>query len=503
MIAKAKRGSSLNRAVPLTIINQHKVRFSIFGLIGGTVLVLGMASMYFQVSVLGINAQLAFFITGVFSIELSFYLNWHMTWRDSKATFWPSFWRFNITRFATVPLSQGLYALLLWGGVQYLWAVVINVAVFTLVNYVLGFWAYRKRQGKSTQMVPHEGQLPAWPAAASVVVPVKNSQKTIRKVVESLLIQDYPGKFEIILVGDVDDPTWQSVRDYINSGRVKVVEIQVDSPGRDTGSKRNAGFLVATGEILCSTDSDTVLPKNWISTGGRFIAAGWVCVSGPLQSVDSSFWGFYIDRNEFASKTPRIKVQYDVTQGNFGLRRKPPVTGNTIFTRKAFELAGLFDESFVHHYDDYEFFYRMARAGCAITCVPELLAGISHRSNFRGLLSEYVLSGRGCAQFIRKHPESHFAHARLVQLGIVCLAPTLLYRPLVALGAALVGTIFVSAASVKTTGQLKAAAFPPITLACGLLFTWGMLRGLIIDPFSRIKVSVVKSPQVLRRTGEI
>jgi glycosyltransferase involved in cell wall biosynthesis/putative flippase GtrA len=486
----------------LNIIEQHKVRFGIFGLIGGTVFLLGMAGMYLLVSVLGLNAQIAFFITGVFSIELSFFLNWLITWRDSQAPFWPSFWRFNITRFATVPLSQGFYALLLWGGVQYLWAVVINVAVFTLVNYVLGFWAYRKRQGESPQMIPHEGQLPARLAAASVVIPVKNSQQTIRKVVESLLVQDYPGKFEIILVGDVNDRTWPAVMDYINSGQVKVIEIEVNSPGRDTSSKRNAGFIAATGEILCSTDSDTVLPENWISTGGRFIADGWDCVSGPLQSVDDTFWGFYIDRNEFASKTPRIKVQYTVTQGNFGLRRKPPVTGNTIFTKRAFKLAGLFDESFVHHYDDYEFFYRMAKAGCAITCVPELLAGISHRSSFRGLLSEYVLSGRGCAHFIRKHPESHFAHARLVQLGIVCLAPALLYWPLMALGAALVGTIFLSAASVKTTGKLKAAVFPLITLACGLLFTWGMLRGLIIDPFTHKKVSVVQSPRILRRANE-
>src|SRR5215469_6598578 len=47
----------------------------------------------------------------------------------------------------------------------------------------------------------------------SVVIPVKHSQRTIRATVDCLLRQDYPALTEIIVVGDVGDPTWAALLD--------------------------------------------------------------------------------------------------------------------------------------------------------------------------------------------------------------------------------------------------------------------------------------------------
>jgi putative flippase GtrA len=132
-------------------VSHHYRTITVFSVIGGSVFLVGMAGMYLQVSVLGINPLLAFLIMSIFSIELSFVLNKWITWRDRQTGFWVSFRRFNASRFVTVPVSQGFYALLLWVGVNYLIAVVINTAVFTVVNYFFGhFWVFPSHDASPT-----------------------------------------------------------------------------------------------------------------------------------------------------------------------------------------------------------------------------------------------------------------------------------------------------------------------------------------------------------------
>jgi glycosyltransferase involved in cell wall biosynthesis len=140
----------------------------------------------------------------------------------------------------------------------------------------------------------------------SVVIPVKNSGRTIRRTVDSLLAQSYEGPIEILLVGDVGDRTWDAIRDHIDAGAVRIVETAIETGGRDSNHKRNLGLEAASGELLCLTDSDMVLPEHWVRTGVALLA-GWPCVAGPMASVSDDFWGTYVDGNPFAPKTPRMQ----------------------------------------------------------------------------------------------------------------------------------------------------------------------------------------------------
>jgi len=84
----------------------------------------------------------------------------------------------------------------------------------------------------------------------SVVIPVKDSQRTIGEAVRSLLEQSYGSEnLEIILVGDPGDPTFGPLAAEIASGQVLAVEVAVDSPGRDANAKRNVGLARATGDV--------------------------------------------------------------------------------------------------------------------------------------------------------------------------------------------------------------------------------------------------------------
>src|SRR5262249_2409027 len=113
-----------------------------FGLIGGFVFVVGFVVLFAAVQFLHLNAYLAYFIQAIVSIELNFFLNHFITWRDrgtsSFRSMGTSWLKFHVTRIFTVALNQGFYSLLVVLGVQYLLANVIGTIVFTIVNYLVG-----------------------------------------------------------------------------------------------------------------------------------------------------------------------------------------------------------------------------------------------------------------------------------------------------------------------------------------------------------------------------
>lgn len=329
--------------------------------------------------------------------------------------------------------------------------------------------------------------------SVTVVVPVKDSGRTIAGVVRSLLAQDYPGPVELLLVGDVCDRTWEPIGDLIGEGAVRVMEVEVATGGRDANFKRNAGLAAATGELLALTDSDMLLPPDWLSTGVSLLAE-YPCVAGPMKSVSDDFWGRYVDRNPFAGKTPRMAEDY-VTNGNaFDGACKPPVTANVLFTRELYETVGGLDASFVHSYEDYEWFQRVVDAGFSVLCTDGLRALHHHRQGLRQLVREYHRSGRGCAMFVRKHPHSSFARNRLGNLALLLTALALAFGETVVLALdgggvtgllvplqvalALGGAAVLSLACARRVGDVAALAFPLATLLLGVSFSTGLLRGL-------------------------
>lgn len=328
----------------------------------------------------------------------------------------------------------------------------------------------------------------------SVVVPVKNSQRTFRRTVGSLLDQDYPGHVEVILVGDRGDATWNALGPELPERRIRIIEVEIETGGRDSNFKRNAGLAAASGDVLCLTDSDMVLPPHWLSAGVALLEQ-YECVGGPMISLNDGFWGSYVDRNPFASKTPRMEVPYVVSGNTVGRRgHKLPITANVLFTRAVYARVGGLDANFVHSYEDYEFFQRVVDAGFEVLCTPALAALHYHRQSWRDLVREYHRSGRGCAQFVAKHPHSPFGRSRLRSLvAVVAGLVALIAQPFAYLaapgppGAVLAPLMLVAVAAaalalgvicVAKTRSIAAFGFPAVTLVLGLSFSAGLLRGM-------------------------
>lgn len=99
----------------------------------------------------------------------------------------------------------------------------------------------------------------------SIVVPFKNSKKTLRNLLESLLDQDFPKTdYEIVLVDDgSSDGSLETVSDLVKSSivRIKIVRL-LENKG--CFHARNKGIDASEGEIIAFIDSDEIADKMWL-----------------------------------------------------------------------------------------------------------------------------------------------------------------------------------------------------------------------------------------------
>jgi glycosyltransferase involved in cell wall biosynthesis len=92
----------------------------------------------------------------------------------------------------------------------------------------------------------------------SIVVPAYNEASYVGAALRSLQAQDYPGPYEIIVVdNNSTDGTGEIAASY---GVTVVKEME---PG--VCQARQRGTAEARGEIVVSTDADTVQPIDWLS----------------------------------------------------------------------------------------------------------------------------------------------------------------------------------------------------------------------------------------------
>ncbi|HEY5820974.1 MAG TPA: glycosyltransferase family A protein [Propionibacteriaceae bacterium] len=118
----------------------------------------------------------------------------------------------------------------------------------------------------------------------SIVVPAYNEAAYLGATLTSMQAQDFPGPYEIIVVdNDSSDDTGTVAASY----GVRVVR----ESERGVCAARQRGCEAARGEIIVSTDADTIYPPDWLSTiDGAFASEHTVAVAGPCRYEHSRRW---------------------------------------------------------------------------------------------------------------------------------------------------------------------------------------------------------------------
>ncbi len=130
----------------------------------------------------------------------------------------------------------------------------------------------------------------------SVIIPARDEEKNIGRLLNALLEQDYPAsQVEVIVVDDHStDSTAAIVQQY---ARVKLISLKEDGINSYKKKAIENGIAAATGDLIVTTDADCLPPPQWLrliatfkeEKGSVFIAAPVVidCNNSLLQTFQS------------------------------------------------------------------------------------------------------------------------------------------------------------------------------------------------------------------------
>ena len=180
----------------------------------------------------------------------------------------------------------------------------------------------------------------------SVVIPSFNEEERIEKCLTSLTKQNFPrDEYEIIVVdGGSKDRTREIAEKYAD-----IVFIQT-SP--KVGGARNDGALRARGEIIATTDADTILPPDWLGRIKQgFLDPDIVMLYGPVKPIEATIKNrlYLFFANSFAH------AGYLTGTVLFTLGC------NSVFRAEPFKKVGMYRVSDAG--DDLEIAHRMRRIG--------------------------------------------------------------------------------------------------------------------------------------------
>jgi succinoglycan biosynthesis protein ExoA len=271
---------------------------------------------------------------------------------------------------------------------------------------------------------PHFGTPPA-PApcetdegdpSISVIVPVRNEARFIRRTLRELLQQDYdPKRFEVVVVdGDSTDETCAIVRSLqLEYANLKLLH----NPKRLSSAARNIGIRNSRGDLVVVVDGHCELnnPCYLRQLEKAFTSTGADCLGRPqpleVAGANRVQQAIAVARASWLGHHPASFI-YSSTE-----QFAPPQSIGVAYRRSVFERIGYFDESF-DACEDVEFNHRLDRAGMSCYFTPKIQVYYHPRGTLRGLFRQMMRYGSGRGRLLAKHP-STFSLGSMVPAAFV------------------------------------------------------------------------------------
>ena len=226
--------------------------------------------------------------------------------------------------------------------------------------------------------------------SVSIVIPCRNEEEYISRLLEDILSQNYPhNKMEIFVVdGMSNDGTREIVNRY--SDRHPFIHL-IDNEERTTPYALNKGINNAKNELVIRMDVHASYPDDYIyqlvSNGDELNAdnVGGVCVTMPAADT-------------LKAKAIALGISHPFGVGNsyFRIGSKKIREVDTVpfgcYKKEVFEQIGLFDEQLTRNQDD-EFNGRLVKNKGKIFLVPEIKILYYPRSSWKNLAKMYYQYG--------------------------------------------------------------------------------------------------------------
>jgi cellulose synthase/poly-beta-1,6-N-acetylglucosamine synthase-like glycosyltransferase len=255
----------------------------------------------------------------------------------------------------------------------------------------------------------------------SIIVPVRNAERTLEQTFEYLFKVQYPhDKLEIIIAdGGSSDSTVQVIKSWqVKYPFITLVEVpNCPSPG----FARNKAIVKAKGDYLLFTDGDCAPEPDWIeqlllpfskdeSIGG--VGGEIHTLRTDKENITESYCeqvGFLSVRGRFSIKEEGLMPKLtDFSPSQVSAHRAPFfATANVIFSKKAIEKAGAF---FWDHPtgEDVDFSIQIQKAGFKLYYAPKAIVNHMHRVDMKSFNKQWFGYGKGHSYLVEKHATSTF-----------------------------------------------------------------------------------------------
>ena len=213
----------------------------------------------------------------------------------------------------------------------------------------------------------------------SVVVTVRNEERTIGGLLESLSTQTRAPDEIVIADGGSTDRTLEFIDRWIQAGQsIRLLSC----PGANIAAGRNHAIEATTGDIIACTDAGVRLDRHWLE---RIVRP---CENGAQVSM-----GFFVadPHNDF-ERALGMTTLPDVAEVDPD--RFIPSSRSIAYRREAWEKVGGYPE-WLDYCEDVVFDLALRRAGCRFAWVPDAIVYFRPRTSARAFFRQYYLYARG------------------------------------------------------------------------------------------------------------
>jgi len=225
----------------------------------------------------------------------------------------------------------------------------------------------------------------------TVIVPCRNEEKFIEKVINNLLSQTYPrDKLEILFVdGLSEDRTREIIKAYAQ--KYSFIKL-IDNPYKFVPQAMNIGINNATGDIIIRMDAHSEYPNDYIEKLVTYLE--------KLKADNvGGIWINTPPTNSLKAKAIALALSSKFGVGNalyrLGELREPSEVDTVPFgcyKKEIFSKIGLYDEDLIRNQDD-ELNARLRKYGGKIFLVPDVKIKYFTRDSWTKLFKMFYQYG--------------------------------------------------------------------------------------------------------------
>jgi len=332
----------------------------------------------------------------------------------------------------------------------------------------------------------------------SIIVPCYNEVRFIRKLLQNIVDQDYPGeKIEVFVVdGMSSDGTREEIESFID--HYPYIHL-LDNEKRYVPFALNQGISNAKGEVIMRMDAHAEYPYNYISglvqslfqLNADNVGGIWITLPGSATTKSLAI-------------AQAISSPFGVGNAHYRLNVKTIREVDTVpfgcYRREVFDRIGLFDEELLRNQDD-GFNAKLTKNGGKIFLIPDINIRYYARTSVKSIWKMFYQYGLfkplGNKKAGRPATLRQFVPPIFVLFLILCAIGSLFLKTALVIGVfgllfyLLVDLIFTVRISIKNSHPGLMGYLPWIFFLIHVSYGIGYLNGMVKFIILRKKKSSV------------